>query len=589
MDGGVGSHNSLSAAWESGDAGTLPGNRSGSEARVQPGLASDCFSHQRSKTWGSTAEDKPCCRNRLWTPVWISDSESSTLSAPAKRELSSTVSVVLLITERCRREWEEVSTCSSPRKSLLLLRLREGSESAGESSIGWLQPPCIGTSIHCTGSYCYVPPMELADSWSPGFCGTYPSRWPVDSSLLGLSHRQWPFPGLVWCDMGLVAPLVTALWLPSISTVEDFCRALELGDHIPESSTLAVETDGLQYLFDDRFKPRVGRLYFLRPVLHSDADEVALFQNGFGMKYLSPVPSDEEFGLCQDDGPEMPPIVQVRPNHEIRIPFDQDLPITRRSPDGEVMVGRIIPPPRWEENSVNRAAVSAGAQFRTASGQLTVQFRSWLVKHDNRQAAFGQSRDFTLRAQLVVRVREKLKRVWNDHIGQDDTLQVHIVHPVPFTEPGAFGALHIIAEVNRRPRSPLQPVLLAARELASLSISRPLWRAGLLPQDFDTRMCSTYACQFAKDTNSLCQYCGGPWIWGWQNCTSRAQKLEPHLLVKVHSASAPWLNHCRSQYNIRLAAEIDIVIFEWQQEGVGKQRLSNSGLKTGAGKAEVEQ
>ena len=84
-------------------------------------------------------------------------------------------------------------------------------------------------------------------------------------------------------------------------------------------------------------------------------------------------------------------------------------------------------------------------------------------------------------------------------------------------------------------------------------------------------------------------YCGGPWIWGWQNCTSRAQKLEPHLLVKVHSASAPWLNHCRSQYNIRLAAEIDIVIFEWQQEGVGKQRLSNSCLKTGAGKAEVEQ
>ena len=84
-------------------------------------------------------------------------------------------------------------------------------------------------------------------------------------------------------------------------------------------------------------------------------------------------------------------------------------------------------------------------------------------------------------------------------------------------------------------------------------------------------------------------YYGGPWIWGWQNCTSRAQKLEPHLLVKVHSASAPWLNHCRSQCNIRLAAEIDIVIFEWQQEGVGKQRLSNSCLKTGAGKAEVEQ
>ena len=72
--------------------------------------------------------------------------------------------------------------------------------------------------------------------------------------------------------------------------------------------------------------------------------------------------------------------------------------------------------------------------------------------------------------------------------------------------------------------------------------------------------------------------------------------MEPHLLVKVHSASAPWLNHCTSQCNIRLAVEIDIVMFEWQQEGVrkqrqqlpklglGKQRLSNSYLKTRAGK-----
>ena len=59
-------------------------------------------------------------------------------------------------------------------------------------------------------------------------------------------------------------------------------------------------------------------------------------------------------------------------------------------------------------------------------------------------------------------------------------------------------------------------------------------------------------------------YCGGPWIWGWQNCNSRAQMLEPHLLVKVHSASAPGLNHCRPQCHIRMAAEIDIAIFEWQ-------------------------
>ena len=57
------------------------------------------------------------------------------------------------------------------------------------------------------------------------------------------------------------------------------------------------------------------------------------------------------------------------------------------------------------------------------------------------------------------------------------------------------------------------------------------------------------------------------WIWEWQNYTSRSQKLELHLLVKVHSASAPWLNHCRPQFNIGMAAEIDIAIFEeWQAQ-----------------------
>ena len=40
--------------------------------------------------------------------------------------------------------------------------------------------------------------------------------------------------------------------------------------------------------------------------------------------------------------------------------------------------------------------------------------------------------------------------------------------------------------------------------------------------------------------------------------------VEPHLLVKVHSASAPLLNHCGPQCNVRLAAEINISIFEWQ-------------------------
>ena len=371
-------------------------------------------------------------------------------------------------------------------------------------------------NLQTPGALAFAGLIHLADTPTLHFLG-----FPVDSDQ---------FPAMVWCDGGLVAPFVTALWLPSVSTVADFSHALGLDDRNPEAPPLAVQTDGLQFLSDDRFRPRVGRLHFLRPVLHSDEDEVAFLQHETVIKIPSPVAIDAEHGLCPVEDVTEPPCFQVRPNPEIRLAFDQDIPITRRTAEGEVVIGRVIPPPRWEENSVNRAAVAAGAQFRAASGQLNVQFRSWLVKHGNRQAAFGQSRDFTLRAQLVVRIREKLKRIWNDHIGQDDTLQVHIVHPAPFTEPETVGVLHVIAEINRRPRSPLQPVLLAARELASLSVSRPLWRAGLLPQDFDTEDVFDLCMPVCERHQLLVPVGGASRAWMGPRSTRRAQ---PGLFIPV--------------------------------------------------------
>jgi len=253
-----------------------------------------------------------------------------------------------------------------------------------------------------------------------------------------------------------------------------------------DPSTLAVTSEDFLYQPDDRFKPRVGKLYFLRPFLPSDDEEVSLIQKLIAPSNLQPdeVEGDAGWGVEECSSP---PPSQAKPNPEIRVAFDQDIPITRRTSEGTTeTIGRIIPPPRWEEHTLNRAAAAAGAHFRTASGQLTVQFRSWLVKHDDRRAANGQSRDFTLRAQLVVQIREKLKRVWNDHIGQGDLFQVIVVRPAPFADQNGETFLHIIAEVNRQPRSPLQPVLMAMRELASLSISRPIWCVGLLPDDFDT-------------------------------------------------------------------------------------------------------
>ena len=303
--------------------------------------------------------------------------------------------------------------------------------------------------------------------------------------FLGFPLDSEYYPGLVWRDVNQV-PLISALWLPSVASVRDFSQALAIGDESLDPSTLAVTSEDFLYQPDDRFKPRVGKLYFLRPFLPSDDEEVSLIQKQITSSNLQPdeVEGDAGWGVEECSSP-LPS--QAKPNPDIRVAFDQDIPITRRTSEGTTeTIGRIIPPPRWEEHTLNRAAAAAGAHFRTASGQLTVQFRSWLVKHDDRRAANGQSRDFTLRAQLVVQIREKLKRVWNDHIGQGDLFQVIVVRPTPFADQNGETFLHIIAEVNRRPRSPLQPVLMAMRELASLSVSRPIWCVGLLPEDFDT-------------------------------------------------------------------------------------------------------
>ena len=186
-------------------------------------------------------------------------------------------------------------------------------------------------NLQTPGALAFTGLIHIGDRSTLHFLG-----FPVDGDQV---------PGLVWCDVGLVAPLVTALWLPSVSTVEDFRLALELGDRIPEPSTIAVQTDGLQYLPDDRFKPRIGRLHFLRPVLQVDEEEVAFLQQETAIKISSPVTSDEEHGLCADDDGAAPPSIQVRPNPEIRLAFDQDIPITRRTSEGEVVIGRVIPPP----------------------------------------------------------------------------------------------------------------------------------------------------------------------------------------------------------------------------------------------------
>lgn len=110
-----------------------------------------------------------------------------------------------------------------------------------------------------------------------------------------------------------------------------------------------------------------------------------------------------------------------------------------------------------------------------------------------------------MRAQLLVRLREKIKRVWHDVIGPDDHLGIHVVRPVPFADGDGTRYLPILAEANRPGRCTLQPVLFAVREIS----------ACLVPSVFSV-----------ADVYEACQPAG-----------------EPHQLLVPQGTSQPrWMN-----------------------------------------------
>ena len=194
------------------------------------------------------------------------------------------------------------------------------------------------------------------------------------------------------------------------------------------------------------------------------------------------------------------PTCQFRPNPDIRIPFDEDLPIVRHTEQGPIVIGRTIPPPNWSQSTLYRAASAAGSVSRTTHGQLFVRVRTWVVEHvDGGRYA---PRDFTMRAQLLVRLREKIKRVWQDVIGPNDHLGINVVRPAPFADADGTRYLPILAEANRPGRCTLQPVLFAVREIAARGVMSPTWCACLVPSVFS--VADVYeACQPAGELHQL--------------------------------------------------------------------------------------
>ena len=95
--------------------------------------------------------------------------------------------------------------------------------------------------------------------------------------FLGFPPDRELTPGLVWRDVSQ-SPFVTALWLPRAATVLDFCQAISLESPPVDPASMAVVADGIEYLSHDRFRPRAGALYLLRPALPSDEEEISTLQ-----------------------------------------------------------------------------------------------------------------------------------------------------------------------------------------------------------------------------------------------------------------------------------------------------------------------
>ena len=113
--------------------------------------------------------------------------------------------------------------------------------------------------------------IQMGESATLHFLG-----FPPDSELA---------PGLVWRDVSMT-PFITALWLPRAATVLDFCQAMLTEGPSFDPAAMAVVADGIEYLSHDRFRPRVGALYLLRPALPSDEEEVSTLQKHAPVPHL---------------------------------------------------------------------------------------------------------------------------------------------------------------------------------------------------------------------------------------------------------------------------------------------------------------
>ncbi len=153
----------------------------------------------------------------------------------------------------------------------------------------------------------------------------------------------------------------------------------------------------------------------------------------------------------------------LRPNNDIVLDFDDNIPYRRRMRDGSVLFGRTTPPLHWEDHRILRSAGAIGAVFRNGDGELQVQVRSWIAS--TRDVLILPHRDFMIRAQLMNELETRIRMAWIDQIAPTDRITLTTVRPPPSIGYTGQRPIHVLIEINRPLGSVLHPVLLAHREI----------------------------------------------------------------------------------------------------------------------------
>ena len=252
----------------------------------------------------------------------------------------------------------------------------------------------------------------------------------------------------------------------------EFLRTINL-----ERADVTIFREGRPF-HDDVAHFRNGDLVEIEFEQCSEENTTTSSEDAQGHDEVSALQQHNQVSLTNDD---FRPIGRMcKPNPNLGIDFDDDLPYRRRVVNGETTIVRDVPPPNWAELPIYMVASSLQAVARDASGHLYVHYRTWLLHH-NRDSPVTH-RDGRIRAQLMVDLHSHIRRLWREHIDPDDDIKTTVVRPNPVLNRNEGPMLLLLVECNRPLGSPTRPILLTFQEIDARGPDpERLFRAYLAP------------------------------------------------------------------------------------------------------------